>query len=197
MALAGLKEREPDHTETADPDAALMLAFRDGDEAAFVKLYERYRDRLVNYCRRILGQAALGEEAAQEAFLKLYRARPSYAPKSRFSTFLYRIATNHCLNVRARHDFKSGVAAEEETPASGADPERAFVDEQRRQALGEALGALPERQRAALVLCHYQGMSYRETAAVLEVSEGAVKSLVFRARESLVVTLGPLLEEAR
>src|SRR5687768_13647033 len=90
----------------SDPDVALMLAFARGEEDAFVELYERHRDRIVRFTLRMLGDPAQAEEAAQDVFLKLYRTRGSYEPTSRFSTFLYRIATNHCLNLQARVERK-------------------------------------------------------------------------------------------
>src|SRR5689334_21414328 len=89
-----------------DPDVDLMLAFSRGREEAFVELYRRYRDRIVAFCRRIVGSDAQAEEAAQEVFLKLYRARDGYEARSRFTTFLYRIAANHCLNMQARVEHK-------------------------------------------------------------------------------------------
>src|SRR6476619_6255361 len=89
-----------------DPDVALMLAFTKGREEAFLQLYQRHRDRIVTFTGRMLGDRAQAEEAAQDVFLKLYRARDSYEPRSRFSTFLYRIATNHCLNVQSRVERK-------------------------------------------------------------------------------------------
>jgi DNA-directed RNA polymerase specialized sigma24 family protein len=104
--VGGLNQSDADHTKHQDPDVELMLAFQAGDEQAFTTLYEKYRDRLVNYSRRFLIDRARGEEAAQDVFLKLYRARARYQPVSRFSTYLFRIATNHCLNVLQRHDQK-------------------------------------------------------------------------------------------
>ena len=89
-----------------DPDVDLMLAFSRGREEAIVELYRRYRDRIVAFCRRIVGSDAQAEEAAQEVFLKLYRARDGYEARSRFTTFLYRIAANHCLNMQARVEHK-------------------------------------------------------------------------------------------
>lgn len=175
-----------------------MLAFQKGDEEAFVTLYRRYRDRLVNFCRRFLGSEALGEEAAQEAFLKLHKARQRYAPKSRFSTYLFRIATNHCLNQVARVEHKL-THPDADGAAQPAEPDQEQAAERRevRVALGRALALLPDKQRAALVLCHYEGMSYREAALVLEVTEGAVKSLVHRARERMVRELQPWLESTK
>ena len=171
----------------ADPDVALMLELKAGDEEAFVKLYRQYRDRLFNFSRRLLGDAALAEEATQDVFLKLYRARERYTPTSRFSTYVYRIARNHCLNLKARHENtrvdRHRVA--EEVGSHAATAEAMVERSELRAALQRALAVLPENQATALVLAHYDGMSYREVAEVLEVSESATKSLIHRARARL------------
>ena len=101
-----MKKKDTTATKRHDPDVELMLAFKDGDEEAFVQLYEKYRDRIVNFTRRFMGNLAQSEEAAQDVFLKLYKTKSRYTPTARFSTFLFRIATNHCLNLQARHDTK-------------------------------------------------------------------------------------------
>jgi RNA polymerase sigma-70 factor (ECF subfamily) len=171
-----------------DPDAALMLAFARGQEQAFVTLYRSYRDRMVSYCARLLRDRAQAEEAAQDVFLKLYRARERYEPQSRFSTFLYRIATNHCWNLRARLDNKlvqRDGTTHERAVSAGRDPLAALENSQLHDALAAALDQLPDKQRSALVLVHYEGLSYKDTAGVLDTSEGAVKSLIHRARETL------------
>jgi len=197
--VGGLNQSDADHTKHQDPDVELMLAFQAGDEQAFVTLYEKYRDRLVNYSRRFLTDRARGEEAAQDVFLKLYRARSRYQPVSRFSTYLFRIATNHCLNVLQRHDQKLVDRGTELSERPGAvlrdgqsSPEDAYSQTELRDFVNAAIGRLAENQRAAFLLCHYQGMSYREAAQVIEVTEGAVKSLIHRARERLAKELEPL-----
>jgi RNA polymerase sigma-70 factor (ECF subfamily) len=172
-----------------------MLAFVAGQEDAFVELYRRYRDRIVGFTRRMLGDHAEAEEAAQDVFLKLYRARESYQPKSRFSTFLYRIATNHCLNLHARLDHKlvqRDRAPDDHRAPHASDPHQALAQQQLRTALCNALAKLPERQRAALLLVHYEGQSYREAAESIDVSEAAVKSLIHRARTSMALELEAL-----
>ena len=176
-----------------------MLAFARGDEEAFVRLYRKWRDRVVNFARRLLGDAAAGEEAAQEVFLRLYQTRSRYEPRSRFSTFLYRIATNHCLKIRERHDHRlTDRDADMDLRASAAaDALDHAARAQLREALLRALAALPDRQGAALLLCHYDGLSYQEVADVLDVSEGAVKSLVHRARSALCDRLGPWMDQAK
>jgi len=183
----------------SDPDVALMLAFAHGREEAFVELYTRHRDRIIRYARRMLGDQAKAEEAAQDVFLKLYRARDSYEPKSRFSTYLYRIATNHCINLHARVERRLLVSDPEaiDRALPGAPNQHdALSNDELRASLQVALAKLPKPQRAALLLVHYEGLSYRDAAEVIEVSEGAVKSLIHRARTMLMVELAPLLDTA-
>lgn len=178
----------------SDPDVALMLAFSRGQEHAFVELYRKYRDPIVRFSLRMLGDRAEAEEAAQEVFLKLHRARASYRPRSRFSTFLYRIAANHCLNLRARLDHRlvDRDGQSERHPEPAADQLAGLANKQLRAALERALAALPERQRAALLLVHYEGLSYRDAAEAIDVSEPAIKSLIHRARATLIEQLDTL-----
>jgi RNA polymerase sigma-70 factor (ECF subfamily) len=178
----------------SDPDVALMLAFVAGREDAFVELYQRHKDRIVNFTRRMLGDQAQAEEAAQDVFLKLYRARTSYQPKSRFSTFLYRIATNHCLNMQARLERKlvqRGREVENEAAPRSGDQQHELGRKRLREALANALATLPERQRAALLLVHYEGLSYQEAAESIDVTEAALKSLIHRARSAMMLQLAP------
>ncbi len=183
-----------------DPDAAFMLELTRGNEEAFVTLYRKYRDRIIGYCTRLLGDRAQAEEAAQDVFLKLYGARKTYEPKSRFSTFLYKIATHHCFNLRARLDRKlvrRGEALDEHPDHDAShDAAQSLHNAQLRAALTQALAKLPENQRAALVLVHHEGLSYRDAAEVVDVSESAIKSLVHRAREALTGELASWLEAA-
>jgi RNA polymerase sigma-70 factor (ECF subfamily) len=170
-----------------------MVAFQEGDEEAFVELYRRYRDKLFNFARRLLRDPTLAEEATQDVLLKLYGARVSYVPRSRFSTFIFRIATNHCLNLLARKERR--VIDRKQLVDAAADPaanpeDRAAAGEVR-EAVEVALAALPEKQAAALLLSHHEGLSHQEIGEVLGVSVSAVKSLVFRARESMMKKLSP------
>jgi RNA polymerase sigma-70 factor (ECF subfamily) len=181
----------------SDPDVELMLAFSGGQEHAFVELYRKYRDPIVRFSLRMLGNRAEAEEAAQDVFLKLHRARASYHPRSRFSTFLYRIAANHCLNLRARLDRRlvDRDGQSERHAQGGADQHADLATKELRAALEAALAALPDRQRAALLLVHYEGLSYRDAAEAIEVSEPAIKSLIHRARGTLIERLGNVLPE--
>ena len=194
-----MKNKDTTATPRQDPDVLLMLAFKNGDEEAFVKLYEKYRDRIINFTRRFSGDLAQSEEAAQDVFLKLYRARSRYTPSARFSTFLFRIATNHCLNIAARHDTRlvdrTRELGERHSSVSKSPletPEESTQRMELRTSLNKAMQNLPENQRMALVLCHYEGMSYREASTAMKLTESAVKSLLHRAREKLTQELRPL-----
>jgi RNA polymerase sigma-70 factor (ECF subfamily) len=173
-----------------DEDVRLMLAFRSGDAAAFDTLFGRWSAPLLRYLARMLRDVALAEDLVQEAFLRVYRARDRYAPDARFSTWLYRIATNLALNElrrpvrRARHARPDEAGAPAlVSPAVGPDD---AADARRSAARAlSLLDSLPEKQRAALCLAAIEGLSYAEVAEALEVSESAVKALVHRARSAL------------
>ena len=175
-----------------------MLAFCEGDAAAFETLFRRWAGPLLRYLERMLGEAGAAEELVQEAFLRVHRARASYRPDARFSSWLYRIGTNLALNELRRPARRVPHASVEAADADGdplpAAPEPAsedLVDARRAvRALDRALRELPERQRAALWLVAVEGHSYAEVAASLEISEAAVKALVHRARAGLAAQLG-------
>jgi len=187
-----------------ESDLELMLRVRDGDAASFEVLLRRHRVPLVSFFRRMLRDEALAEDLAQEVFLRVYKSRERYQPEARFTTWLYRIATNLALNaIRDRKDEVSNTSADDGD--GGAVLER-FVDPQptveqrlvqhdRQRLIRQAVEALPENQRAAVVLHKYQEVDYRQIAGILGVSESAVKSLLFRAYETLRVRLEPLLRE--
>ena len=184
-----------------DDDAALLLAFQRGDEAAFRLLYERNARAMIAFCHRFVRDAARAEELAQDVFVKLYRSAHRYQPSARFKTFLYRVATNHCLNEVRRAEFTARAGGPgpggEPRPTSTPCPPAPPIRTRRRwrrsleQAVLALLGALPEKQRAAFVLCRFEGMSYEEIAETLETSVSAVKSLVHRATVSAAAALAP------
>jgi len=183
-----------------DVDATLLLAFQRGDEAAFRLLYERNSRAMIAFCHRFVRDAARAEELAQDVFVKLYRSAHRYHPSARFKTFLYRVATNHCLNEVRRAEFTARASAPaaggeppglDALPSGAADPHEVAVGRSLERAVVAMLGALPEKQRAALVLCRFEGMSYEEIAETLETSVSAVKSLVHRATVSAAAALAP------
>jgi RNA polymerase sigma-70 factor (ECF subfamily) len=180
--------------EALDEDVGLMLAFRAGDAAAFDQLFRRWSGPLLRYIDRMVRDLATAEELVQEVFIRVHGARERYSPDARFSTWLYRIATNLALNEIRRPRHRRVHRSQDE---DGATPLRdhapgteAVVDARRRSAAAErALHELPEKQRAALCLAAVEGLSYAEVAEALEVTEKAVKSLVHRARSSLAARL--------
>ena len=173
-----------------DPDAALMLAARDGDEEAFRELFRRHAPRLVGYVDRFFHNRASAEEVVQEVFIKVWRARKRYEPRSKFTTWLYTIASRTCLNElrRGHHRHPAEPLDEGQAPPASAGPARPDQLVEGQQARGRverALAAMPETQRQALVLTRFGGHSYSEAAGLLGVSESALKSLVFRAARTV------------
>jgi len=178
-------------------DTALMLRVKAGDEAAFALLVERFRRPLVGFMYRMARSQAVAEELAQEVFLRVYRSRQSYAAEAKFSTWLYRVATNLALNhIRdARNERAQAVASlDEPDKETGRTPdvadarlnvEQSILLSERMAAIRKCVETLPERQRTAVVMHKYQELDYREIARVLKMSESATKSLLFRAYETL------------
>jgi RNA polymerase sigma-70 factor (ECF subfamily) len=177
-----------------DDDARLMLAFRDGDRRAFDALFARYTPRVLTFLTRLVRDRARAEELTQDVFVRIYNAADRYEPKARFSTWIFGIAHNLGLNelARAHRRYERGDTPLEELgasdPAPGAD-EQVEADELRVR-LERALAKLPDRQRAALLLRSEQGLAYEEIAGALDASVSSVKSLIHRARETLIAELG-------
>ncbi|HUY12111.1 MAG TPA: sigma-70 family RNA polymerase sigma factor [Terriglobia bacterium] len=187
---------------TVDSDLELMLRVRSGDADSFEVLLNRYRARLVSYFSRMVRDPALAEDLAQEVFLRVYKARNRYRPDARFTTWLYRIATNLALNaIRDRKVDGYAVADDgfDMEPAAARIPdkkptaEQELMDCDREKLIRGAVEDLPDNQRAAVILHKYQDVDYRQIAKVLNVSEGAVKSLLFRAYENLRRRLEPFM----
>jgi RNA polymerase sigma-70 factor (ECF subfamily) len=180
-----------------DADAAAMLRVKTGDESAFAYLVRKYRRPMVGFMYRFCHNPSAAEELAQEVFLRVYRARASYEPSAKFTTWLYRIATNLAVNHArdTRHERPENVLRlDEPDQETGTTPDLAddslSAEEQilRRERLAAIRGkvnALPERQRLAVVMHKFQQMDYRQIAGVLKLSESATKSLLFRAYETL------------
>jgi len=178
-------------------DAEVMLRVKAGDQPAFNYLVQKYRRPLVGFMYRMARNAAVAEDLAQEVFLRVYRSRESYEASAKFTTWLYRIATNLAVNHArdTRHERPEVmVSLDEPDEATGmimdlADgemtAEQAMVRRERLMGIRRKIEALPERQRLAVVMHKYQQMDYRQIAEVLELSESATKSLLFRAYETL------------
>jgi RNA polymerase sigma-70 factor (ECF subfamily) len=174
----------------ADSDAQAMLKVAAGDRRAFGLLFDRYHASVARFAFRFVGDRARAEELTQDIFVKLYRNAKAYKPSAQFKTFLFRVATNHCLNEVRRGEYRvthtSTAPTEEESGVDVAGPEGERPDEavagrEMERAVGEALKGLSERERAAFTMCRFEGMAYRDIAEALEASEAAVKSLIHRA----------------
>jgi RNA polymerase sigma-70 factor, ECF subfamily len=178
-------------------DAAIMLRVAEGDEAGFNYLAGKYHRPMIHFLYRMVGNHAVAEELAQEVFLRVYRARSSYRAEARFTTWLYRIATNLAVNHArdTKHERTAQTvyldAPDEETGTTpdlaDDDPsaEERMLRDERMAAIRKHVLALPERQRTAVLMHKYQGMDYRQIGDVLKLSESATKSLLFRAYQTL------------
>jgi len=176
-------------------DAEVMLRVAAGDDLAFDYLVEKFRRPLVSFMYRMAHNQAVAEELAQEVFLRVYRSRHTYAADAKFTTWLYRIATNLAVNyARDSKPERTSSSLDEPDPETGltpdlADPtinaEQSLLRRERLAAIRQQVEALPERQRLAVLMHKYQGMDYRQIAQVLKLSESATKSLLFRAYETL------------
>lgn len=186
----GLTEELEADLDALDEDVRLMLAFREGDRVAFEALFQRWASPLLRYLDRMVRDTAAAEELVQEVFLRVHRARDRYRPEARFSTWLYRIATNVALNELRRPrrrdpHYSIDDEAGPELVATTTAPDELAHARRIAGAVERELAALPERQRSALWLSAVEGLSYAEVAETLDVSEKAVKALVHRARSSL------------
>ena len=198
----------------ARSDVQLMLDVKSGDDSSFELLLRKYRTPVVNFLYRMVRDGAAAEDLAQEVFLRVYRARGQYLPTAKFTTWMFRIATNLALNAlrdgRYRHQevsidrsaFDHSADGESEQPAleiADRQPsiELELIRRDRAEQIRRAVEALPEKQRAAVLLHKYQEMDYDEIARILGCSESALKSLLFRAYETLRLELAPLVEAAQ
>ena len=176
--------REPD-PGGADRDVALMARVRDGNECAFATLVSIHFRVVFALSRRMLGDDGEAEDIAQEVFLKVWkRAGAWQAEKARFTTWLHRVTANACID-RLRKRIPTPVETIPDRPDPDAGPELDIARDQVAARVEAAISLLPERQRLALVLTYYQGLSNREAAAVMEITVDALESLLARARRGL------------
>lgn len=188
-------------------DAEIMLRVREGDDAGFNFLIEKYRKPIVNFMYRMVHNQAVAEELAQDVFLRVYRSRETYRAEAKFTTWLYRIATNLGVNYArdTKHersaqtiyldqpDQETGTTPDVADMHAGAEEE--MVRDERMRAIRKHVMALPERQRMAVLMHKYQGLDYKEIGAVLHLSESATKSLLFRAYQTLRERLKEFVEQ--
>ncbi len=189
-----------------DPDAALMLRVKRGDRAAFTELVEKYKQPVMNFVFRSLRDEAEAEDLAQNVFLQVFKSRARYERTAKFSTWLFTIARNLCLNEirrRSRHPAESleeTHTEHEDQPSRQYEDKKVFLPTENvlhgelAKKIEEALAELPENQRTAILLCRQDELSYEEIAEVLDCSLSATKSLIHRGRETLKEKLKPYLQ---
>jgi RNA polymerase sigma-70 factor (ECF subfamily) len=194
----------------ARSDVQLMLDVKSGDDSSFELLLRKYRTPVVNFLYRMVRDAASAEDLAQEVFLRVYRARGQYLPTAKFTTWMFRIATNLALNALRDGRYRQMEVSIDQAPLgySGdgeseqpvleiadrqANVEIELIRRDRTELIRRAVESLPEKQRAAVLLHKYQEMDYDQIARILGCSESALKSLLFRAYETLRLQLAPLV----
>jgi len=209
LPLTQILDSKPLPYETTDPDVRLMLQVRDDNAAAFEELVLRYQARLITVLQNLVRDRDRAEELAQDVFLRVYRARKSYLPDAKFSTWLFMIAHNVGSNairtLSRRHEVNATAAqgsgadgqplAHLATAPSGLMPTRQLDKAELTEVVRAAVDSLNERQRMAILLAKFEHMSYADIAATMGLSIKAVKSLLSRARENLREILEPYLQE--
>jgi len=200
LAMSSLPARTQDNLAVSEEgltDADVMLRVKTGDDSAFAYLVQKYRRPMVSFMYRMAHNSAVAEDLAQEVFLRVYRSRESYEASAKFTTWLYRIATNLAVNHArdTRHERPENVVNLDEPDSetgqtldladSTISAEENLMRRERMAAIRQRVQALPERQRMAVLMHKYQQMDYRQISEVLKLSESATKSLLFRAYETL------------
>ena len=203
-----LTRSQPNHYELHDPDVRLMLQVRDGDAAAFTELVLRYQHRLLTILEHLVGNREQAEDLAQDVFVRVFKARQRYQPEAKFSTWLFTIANNVASNALRSRSRRREVGVPEGNgadsaplaldqlakAASGFMPTRQLDKAEQAEMVRHAVASLSERQRLALLLAKFEGMSYQDIAQTMDLSVQAVKSLLSRARVNLKEMLKPYVE---
>jgi RNA polymerase sigma-70 factor, ECF subfamily len=190
-------------SEAGPEDAALMALVARGDTPAFEQLVERHQTLVLGTVARMLGSNSDVEDVSQQVFIRVWKSAPRYVPTAKFTTWLLTITRNLVFNEirrRKRHpsetfDIHQGEESMPLPDRTGRIPDQSLLDEEMRRAVDQAIQALPEKQRLAVILRRYEEKSYEEIAVVLELSVPAVKSVLFRARTELRAALNRYLTE--
>ncbi|HLE24635.1 MAG TPA: sigma-70 family RNA polymerase sigma factor [Thermodesulfobacteriota bacterium] len=179
-----------------ESDIELMLRAKTGDDSAFTELMRRHYKGVVNYVYRFTNDRANSEDLAQEVFLRVYRSVKRYKPQAKFSTWLYKIATNLCITEVKSRNKEQSVSLDEMQEKAGElgdskseGPSDLTLRREIGTAIFEALKSLPERERVAIILCKYEDLPYEEVAEVIGCTIGAVKAYVHRGRMKLIEKL--------
>ena len=206
-------EEKSQDTSNVDVDAQLMLAVQANDALAFEELMSRNQSRVYSFLLRFLGNQQLAEDLTQEVFMRVYKHRATYRQEARFSTWLFRVAHNVAFNairtkvrrpetlfndVNAPNSQTTQVGYEESVLSrSGATPTQKIAKVERQEIVRAAIDSLKPRQKQAVLLSRFEGMSYQQIADVMQMTPQAVKSLLSRARMNLKEILAPYIEEGK
>ena len=204
-----LSDTTPQNYELRDPDVRLMMQVRHDNAAAFEELVLRYQSRLITVLEQLVQKRDIAEDLAQEVFMRVFRARKTYQPGAKFSTWLFTIANNVASNAlrslsrrrevsvsaRPNQNTRADELEQLAVAASGLLPARQLDHAERASMVREAIQSLNERQRMALMLAKFEGMSYTEIGQAMDLSTQAVKSLLSRARCNLRAALEPYIRE--
>ena len=202
---------KPTKYELSDPDVRLMLQVREGNAGAFEMLVEKHQTRLVSLLKQMVGNRSQAEDLAQEVFMRVYRARERYIPAAKFTTWLYTITQNVASNSLRKSSRRKEVnlinSPSGSMPVRPLDslakdrsslmPTRLAAQKEMGQIIEDAIQALGHRQRMAMLLSKYEGMSYQEIATTMELTTQAVKSLLSRARANLREQLEPYYQSGQ
>ncbi|HKI48864.1 MAG TPA: sigma-70 family RNA polymerase sigma factor [Desulfobacteria bacterium] len=172
---------------TSTDESNLIERFKQGDRSAFEELVRKFQDRIYNLCRYMLRDPQNAQDAAQDVFLKAYRALKDFRPDASFYTWIYRIAVTTCLDYRRKSHREALRSAPltEDLPSNAPSPHQLYESREIAESIQIALQKLPDKLRAAIVLREIEGCSYEEIAQVLHASVGTVKSRIWRARNQL------------
>jgi len=204
-----LQSDQPGSGFNSDPDVVLMLRVKEDDAVAFEFLVDRFQRKIIRFMSGWTRNAEQAEDLAQEVFLRIYKSRKTYLPTAKFSTWLYRIAhnvaSNHVRDISARREYQLSKAGNGSTSGllleniavspSGFQPTRNMDHQERSRIIIVALEALGERQRTAILLSKFEGMSYQEIGETMGLTVQAVKSLLMRARVNLKNLLEPYMQQ--
>ena len=191
-------QKDMEAVAALERDAQLMLRVREGDETSFALLLDRHRMPVIHFLYRMVQNQGVAEELAQEVFLRVYKSRESYEPSAKFTTWMFRIASHLALNWIRDHKKERHQASLDEDMGDGMERqvsdgkptiEEDLVRQTKLAEIRRVVDALPEKQRAAVLMHKYEGLDYQQIARALECSESALKSILFRAYETLRLKL--------
>lgn len=186
--------------DIGDLDLNLVERTIAGDESAFEELVKKYQHSVLNTIYRYIGNYSEAEDIAQDVFVKVWRKIKSFKGEAKFSTWLYRIVVNQCLDYRRKSKRKTAVVSLDEKLEEGKIPESLtvgidFEQKKRESIVRQAINELPDKQRIAMILAKYEAKSYQEIADIMNISLSNVASIIYRAKENLKVKLLPLREK--